>query len=446
MCARLSVVPASLLNSRERSIGWPLGEPWCVQIVGEPGIGKSRLLVELCRRGEDRGYLVLNGRAAEFERDIPFGLIVDALNDYFGSLEPARASRARRRRAARAGRDLPGAAARPTDGRRAGARAPSATGCTTRSGACSSGWPRASRWCSRSTTSTGPTPPRSRCSRICCGGSAGPLLMAVAYRQAPSRLLAALEGAARGGPSGAGSSSRCSRPRRPSALIGADVDDTTRATLYRESGGNPFYIEQLVRTGHPHRIRPRRGARALARGGAARGARRDPRGGGRDLRRVALRARGGRGRGRVVRARAGRRRSPSRAVPSVLAAIDELLEFDFIRPTEMPRRFRFRHPIVRRAVYDGIPQGWQIGAHARGRGGAGGGARSGRRARPSRRELGRRSATSRRSRCSCRRAATPRRARPRRPDGGCWRPPGCLPPSRTATSGGCRCSARRRPR
>ena len=57
-------------------------------IVGEPGIGKSRLLGELCRRGEERGYLVLDGRAAEFERDIPFGLVVDALNDYLGSLEP----------------------------------------------------------------------------------------------------------------------------------------------------------------------------------------------------------------------------------------------------------------------------------------------------------------------------------------------------------------------
>ena len=65
------------------------GEPWFVQISGEPGIGKSRLLAELCRRGEDRGYLVLEGRAAEFERDIPFGLIVDALNDYLASLEPA---------------------------------------------------------------------------------------------------------------------------------------------------------------------------------------------------------------------------------------------------------------------------------------------------------------------------------------------------------------------
>ena len=65
------------------------GEPWFLEIVGEPGIGKSRLLAELCRRGEDRGHLVLDGRAAEFERDIPFGLIVDGLNDYLGSLEPA---------------------------------------------------------------------------------------------------------------------------------------------------------------------------------------------------------------------------------------------------------------------------------------------------------------------------------------------------------------------
>ena len=65
-------------------------QPWFVQIIGEPGIGKSRLLAELCRRGAARGYLVLDGRAAEFERDIPFGLIVDALNDYLAALEPAR--------------------------------------------------------------------------------------------------------------------------------------------------------------------------------------------------------------------------------------------------------------------------------------------------------------------------------------------------------------------
>src|ERR1700726_2244474 len=65
----------------------PAGEPWLVQGVGEPGIGKSRLLGELAALAERRGYLVLAGRAAEFERDVPFGLIVEALNDYVGALE-----------------------------------------------------------------------------------------------------------------------------------------------------------------------------------------------------------------------------------------------------------------------------------------------------------------------------------------------------------------------
>lgn len=44
---------------------------------------------ELCLRAEQRGWVLLDGGAAEFEWDVSFGLIVDALNDYIGGLEPA---------------------------------------------------------------------------------------------------------------------------------------------------------------------------------------------------------------------------------------------------------------------------------------------------------------------------------------------------------------------
>jgi DNA-binding CsgD family transcriptional regulator len=338
------------------------GVPWCVQIVGEPGIGKSRLLSELCRRGEDRGYLVLSGRAAEFERDIPFGLIVDAFNDYFGSLDPAvlRAldDDVPRELAAifpAIPRDPDGPASRGEGAERYRLHY-----------AVRSVLERLARrqplvlalddvhWADAASVEV---------LAHLLRRFRGPALMAVAYRQAPSRLLIALEGAAR---AGRGSRLEPALLTRAEAdpLIGSGIDDTARATLYRESGGNPFYIEQLVRAGHSRRI-PR--VRASAHSPEA-----VPRAvlaaineeviAISDASRCALEA----------AAVAGESFEPEllaaiaeQTVPSVFAALDELLVSDFIRPTETPRRFRFRHPIVRRAVYDGIPQGWQIGAHAR---------------------------------------------------------------------------------
>ena len=52
-----------------------------VQVAGEPGLGKTRLLAELCARAEERGCLVLEGRATEFEPDLPFGMFMHALDD-----------------------------------------------------------------------------------------------------------------------------------------------------------------------------------------------------------------------------------------------------------------------------------------------------------------------------------------------------------------------------
>src|SRR5262249_35491895 len=54
-----------------------------------------------------------------------------------------------------------------------------------------------------------------------------------------------------------------------------------------------------------------------------------------------------------------------RTFADTLTAFDELLDVDVIRPTDAPQRFRFRHPIVRRVVYDELPRAWRLGAHAR---------------------------------------------------------------------------------
>lgn len=53
--------------------------------------------------------------------------------------------------------------------------------------------------------------------------------------------------------------------------------------------------------------------------------------------------------------------APERA----LELLDELVGWDFVRPEPVPRRFRFRQPIVRRAVSDSIPPGRRLAAHGR---------------------------------------------------------------------------------
>lgn len=55
------------------------GRSRLVDITGEAGIGKSRLLGEVCARARRRGMTVLRGRATEYERRVPFQVFTDAL-------------------------------------------------------------------------------------------------------------------------------------------------------------------------------------------------------------------------------------------------------------------------------------------------------------------------------------------------------------------------------
>ncbi|MFF3325346.1 helix-turn-helix transcriptional regulator [Streptomyces sp. NPDC002889] len=61
-------------------LGQP-GVPAVVDIAGEPGIGKSRLLGEACARAQQAGFTVLRGRATEYEQHVPFQAFTDALAD-----------------------------------------------------------------------------------------------------------------------------------------------------------------------------------------------------------------------------------------------------------------------------------------------------------------------------------------------------------------------------
>ncbi|MDO8201746.1 AAA family ATPase, partial [Conexibacter sp. CPCC 205762] len=76
--------------------GGAAGDGTIVAISGEPGIGKTALLTRLAQEARARGALVLSGRGSEFERELPYALLADALDDHLGALDPARLARLER--------------------------------------------------------------------------------------------------------------------------------------------------------------------------------------------------------------------------------------------------------------------------------------------------------------------------------------------------------------
>jgi DNA-binding CsgD family transcriptional regulator len=326
---------------------------------GEPGIGKTRLLEELRTRADARGHLVLTGRAAELERELPFGVWVDALADYAGALGNDRLERL-------VGDQLPElAAVLPTVGTPAGLQDERYR--THRAlAALLEAFARVRpvvlvlddlHWADESSLEA--------VAHMLRRFPKGPLALALAFRPAPVRplLAGALHTAERDG-------TVTERPlpaltrEEAEALLGDEMPGPVRGAIFDEGGGNPFFLEQLAR----EHAAGRRVAAAVDAPAAP------------GVPRAVLRALD-----QEIGAldEAGRRLAQGAAVagdpidldlaaaaaeleePASLDALDELLAGGLLLTTEVPRRYRFRHPLVRHAIYESTTEGWRIAAHGR---------------------------------------------------------------------------------
>jgi len=335
-------------------------------LAGEPGIGKTRLLGELRDRARRRGTLTLTGRATEFERELPFGLFVDALDDHLAAADRATQRSLDPRMLADLAGILPSSAVRRRN------RDASLREERYRSH-------RALRSLLRALCGSGPlvlvlddvhwADPASAeaVSYLLRHPVDAPLLLAMAFREASCSpaLAAALVVAVKDGhvvrldvaPLGLDDAH---------TLLGPDLDPQVRARLHRDCGGNPFYLLEMSRATP---------ARPGRRAGADGGDRADP---------VPPSVRSAVGAELDALTSSTRQLLDGAAVvgdpfrldlaavaaglswEDALGAVDDLQSRDLVRPTtDDAGQFRFRHPIVRRAAYQASGAGWRLGAHTR---------------------------------------------------------------------------------
>jgi DNA-binding CsgD family transcriptional regulator/tetratricopeptide (TPR) repeat protein len=331
-------------------------------VSGEPGIGKSSLLGEIAARAEERDWLVLQGRATELERELPFGLLIDAFDAYLESLD----SRAYDRLAADQLDEL-GAVFPSLRRLSAGVSDPVTAG--ERFRAHHQVRELIERLAARQ-------PVLILLDDIHWSDGASLELLGHLLRRRPEAAVMVV-GTLRTGQAASGIASPMESAARSGeaeliALGPLGESDAGRllgrknggelGRLYRESGGNPFYLLQLARretsgsmaaapvpttddvpatvmtaiAAELHRLPET--TRTFAQAAAVAG---DPF----ELD-LAVEA------GAIFDDQA-------------LAALDELIASDLVRATEIPRSFRFRHPLVRSAIYASCPPGVKLAAHER---------------------------------------------------------------------------------
>ena len=363
-----SGAPRSSASSIAPSRSLITGGSAALELVGEPGIGKSRLVAELIARADTRGHLVLSGSASELERDLPFGVFVDAIDEYLQALEP--------RRLDALDDETPQRTRDPSSRRSLASLAPSEALSSTSATAATA--PSAELL--ERLTATKPlvlvlddvhwADPAS----VELLGSllrrppdaAVLIVLALRPRQAPERLSAALEPARRSRHARA-RRARCpdthrsrtsswvrpsTKQRRPPCTTTAAATPSTWSSLpgrwsatSAPAAATPdesladLHVPPVVAAALAEELAllPTN-ARLVLQGAAVAGDPFDP-----ELAAAAAAVDGA----------------------SALDGVDELLRLDLIRETDVPRRFRFRHPLVRRAVYESAPAGWRLGAHER---------------------------------------------------------------------------------
>lgn len=326
-------------------------------MTGEPGIGKSRLLAGGLSRITDRRAVIAAGRASEFERQLPFSVLVDALDAYLGSVAGRRLATLGDLYTSILARVFPSLAQLQESGSRS--IEPTQLNHALRALLTLLASEQSLvlvlddvHWADQASVE---------------------LIVHLLHRPVPAtKLVIAFRPSRASGLLRHSVHAACNRgvcteiglgpltQDEAERLLGPVRSAERRREIYRESGGNPFYLEQLARAeSGEHQSAaaelsdvPAGVARALAA----------------ELGELPAGVRA------VVDAAAVAGEPFGQELVSAISgvdlqatrdALDQAVARGLAIPTPVPGRFVFRHPIVRRAVYASAAPAWLLGAHER---------------------------------------------------------------------------------